>query len=71
MTSESQRGIAGMALSKPRISDPQSCGMPRYPSSLDTVWSFLYIPSLTPSLRHALLGPGSETSSPRDLKCQK
>lgn len=31
MTSESQRGIAGMALLKPRISDPQSCGMPKCP----------------------------------------
>lgn len=48
MTSESQRGIAGMAHLKPRTSDPQSCGMPRYPFSLDKVWRFLYIPSLTP-----------------------
>lgn len=37
----------------------------------DKVWRFLYTPSLTPSLRRALLGPGSETSSPRDLRCQK
>lgn len=71
MTSESQRGIAGMAPLKSRTSDPQSCGMPRYPFGLDKVWRFLYIPSLTLSLRHALLGLRTEIFSLRDLRCHK
>lgn len=40
MTSESQRGIAGMALLKPRTSDPQSGGMQRYPFGLDKFGGF-------------------------------